>query len=173
MDSDGDHLNDAAEASYGTNPHNPDTDYDGITDADEVNVTGTSPTMPDSNWNGVSDYNEFYGNHTVTADCNSGVHTTDPSQTTTQEYFSSPSPVDFDQDGIEDHLDPDPYTSNNIPDQDGDYVPDNQDSDPSTSWLWNDWNRNGTNDSSETAVLAASDGDGTYDGSDTDPQSLK
>ena len=96
MDSDGDHLSDAAEASYGTNPYTPDSDYDGITDAHEVNVTGTSPTMPDSNWNGVSDYNEFYGNYTVTADYNSGVNTTDPSQTTTQEYFSSPSPVDFD-----------------------------------------------------------------------------
>lgn len=64
-DGDGDHLTDLAEATAGTDPYNPDTDYDGLTDHDELYLTGTNPLSSDSNGNGVSDYNEFYGNQAV------------------------------------------------------------------------------------------------------------
>jgi hypothetical protein len=58
-DSDGDGLSHASEASYGTDPYNPDVDYDGVSDADEIAITGTNPLLPDSNGNNVSDFNEF------------------------------------------------------------------------------------------------------------------
>lgn len=49
LDSDGDGLNDQQEAVLGTSPYNPDTEFDEISDADEVNLTGTSPLLADSN----------------------------------------------------------------------------------------------------------------------------
>jgi hypothetical protein len=60
-DADGDGLPDNQEEGAGTNPYNPDTDYDGVTDTDEIVITETDPTVTDSDSDGVSDYNEFYG----------------------------------------------------------------------------------------------------------------
>jgi hypothetical protein len=42
-DMDGDGLLDVDEANLGTDPLNPDSDYDGFTDGDEVFVFGTDP----------------------------------------------------------------------------------------------------------------------------------
>lgn len=58
IDSDGDGLPDAAEASIGTDPFNPDTDGDGRFDADEVasdRMYQTDPTNPDTDGDGASD----------------------------------------------------------------------------------------------------------------------
>lgn len=46
-DSDNDGLLDVAEKQLGTDPHNPDTDGDGIKDGDEVNHLGTDPLSRD------------------------------------------------------------------------------------------------------------------------------
>ncbi|MBL9114303.1 MAG: hypothetical protein JNJ83_04800, partial [Verrucomicrobiaceae bacterium] len=91
-DSDGDLLSNATEAELGSDPYNPDSDYDGVTDADEVQITGTSPTNEDTDGDGVSDFNEFYGNYTVDTDT-AGEGST---------------PYDWDGDGLEDPTDPDP-----------------------------------------------------------------
>ncbi len=151
-DSDGDHLTDAQETDLGSNLYNPDSDYDGITDADEVNITDTSPTSTDSDNDGVTDYNAFYGNFQVNT------------------FYAGEgySPSDWDGDGISDPSDPDPFSPTNDPDSDGDYLPDSQDSDPGVSWLWNDWNHNGTNDDAENTTNDW-DGDGVADDSDSDP----
>lgn len=54
-DSDGDGLTDAEELILGTDPHNPDTDYDGLSDYDEVRVYGTNPLHPDTDGDQMAD----------------------------------------------------------------------------------------------------------------------
>ena len=57
-DSDGDGLSDAQEAALGTDPDNPDSDFDWINDGDEVNEHGTDPLNPDTDGDGLSDGDE-------------------------------------------------------------------------------------------------------------------
>ncbi len=54
-DSDGDGLSDAQEAILGTNPLLADTDTDGFTDFDEINIHGTDPLNPDTDGDGELD----------------------------------------------------------------------------------------------------------------------
>lgn len=61
-DDDGDGLTNAEEAALGTDPNNPDTDDDGISDGDEVNVYGTDPLNLDSDGDILYDGGELvYG----------------------------------------------------------------------------------------------------------------
>jgi peptidoglycan/xylan/chitin deacetylase (PgdA/CDA1 family) len=46
------------EYQYGTDPHNPDTDGDGLTDGQEVDIYGTDPRNPDSDIDSLSDGDE-------------------------------------------------------------------------------------------------------------------
>ena len=55
VDSDHDGLSDAREAELGTDPHNPDTDGDGLTDGDEVLKYHTNPLNPDTDGDGYPD----------------------------------------------------------------------------------------------------------------------
>lgn len=55
LDSDGDGLSDDYERQIGTDPFNPDTDGDGLTDGDEVLKYGTDPLNPDSDFDGLKD----------------------------------------------------------------------------------------------------------------------
>jgi len=151
-DADGDGLNNADESAAGSNPYNPDSDFDGLTDAVETNLTGTDPASADSNHDGVSDYNGFYGNTAVDQDV------VGPGET----------PYDFDGDGLNDPVDPDPLSPSNDPDSDGDYVPDSQDTDPTNPTEWNDANHNGLNDDAEIPNND-SDGDGIANGTDSHP----
>jgi hypothetical protein len=48
QDSDGDGLSDEQERAIGTDPHNPDTDYDLLTDGEEVLTIGTNPLDRDT-----------------------------------------------------------------------------------------------------------------------------
>ena len=58
LDTDG--LEDGAEVALGTDPFDPDTDFDGLFDGAEVNVHGTDPTNPDSDMDGLSDGDEVF-----------------------------------------------------------------------------------------------------------------
>ena len=49
---------DVDESTLGTDPLNPDTDGDGLTDGDEVATYGTDPLVEDSDGDGVSDGDE-------------------------------------------------------------------------------------------------------------------
>jgi hypothetical protein len=151
-DADGDHLSNADEAAAGSNPYNPDSDYDGLTDAVETNLTGTDPVSSDSNNDGVSDYNAFYGNTAVDEDV----------------VGHGETPYDFDGDGLHDPVDPDPLSPQNDPDSDGDYVPDTEDTDPTNPTQWNDANHNGINDDAEIPN-SDSDGDGISNDTDSHP----
>ena len=55
LDSDRDGLSDEEELARGTDPTNPDTDGDGLTDGDEVLLHGTDPTLADTDGDGMSD----------------------------------------------------------------------------------------------------------------------
>ncbi len=57
-DDDNDGLTNDEEGVIGTNPQNPDTDGDGLTDGEEVIVYGTDPLDPDSDNDGLTDGDE-------------------------------------------------------------------------------------------------------------------
>lgn len=59
-DADGDGLSAAEEQAAGSDPLNPDTDGDGLTDYDEVTLHGTSPVLADTDGDGVNDYDEIF-----------------------------------------------------------------------------------------------------------------
>jgi len=54
-DSDADGLSDAEEVALGTDPFNPDTDRDKLSDYDEVRVYHTDPLNPDTDYDGLQD----------------------------------------------------------------------------------------------------------------------
>ncbi len=55
LDSDGDGLSDEDEAALGTDPDDPDTDNDGLSDGEEVHQHGTDPLAADSDGDGIDD----------------------------------------------------------------------------------------------------------------------
>jgi hypothetical protein len=54
-DPDHDGLTNLQEFQLGTDPHNPDTDGDGLSDGDEVNIYHTNPLVPDTDGDGIPD----------------------------------------------------------------------------------------------------------------------
>jgi subtilisin family serine protease len=58
LDADGDGLNHDLELSYGTSPTLADTDGDGLTDSQEIQLYGTSPTLADTDGDGLTDGQE-------------------------------------------------------------------------------------------------------------------
>ncbi|MFH1356390.1 MAG: S8 family serine peptidase, partial [bacterium] len=62
FDADSDGLTDYEEGLLGTDPNNPDTDGDGLSDGDEVNTYGTNPLDTDTDGDGLDDNVELdYG----------------------------------------------------------------------------------------------------------------
>ncbi len=55
IDSDEDKVSDSLEGIFGTDPNNPDTDGDGLSDYEEIYITGTNPLKYDTDENGVND----------------------------------------------------------------------------------------------------------------------
>lgn len=146
VDSDNDGLNDDREAELQTDPMNPDTDSDGLSDWEEVNQhqtdplsndtdndglddgeeisQGTNPTAADSDGDGLSDINELQ------------THGTDPTRKDSdsdelsdrdelQVYFTDPLVADSDNDGLDDNVEVLDHNSNpNSWDSDGDGISD-------------------------------------------------
>lgn len=63
-DTDGDGLDDAREAALGTDPLLPDSDDDGLTDRDEVDIFGTEALAADTDRDGIGDAEELLGGAT-------------------------------------------------------------------------------------------------------------
>jgi len=76
-DADSDGLNDYEELAYGADPHNPDTDGDGLKDGEEHLVYHTLAANADSDGDGLNDgYEARYGLNPISAyDDNSGLPT--------------------------------------------------------------------------------------------------
>jgi outer membrane protein OmpA-like peptidoglycan-associated protein len=64
VDSDGDGLPDTEELTLGTDPHNPDTDSDGLMDGEEVKKHKTDPLNADTDYDGLKDGAEVYDHKT-------------------------------------------------------------------------------------------------------------
>lgn len=60
LDSDGDGLSDAEEKELGTDPYDPDTDKDRLSDGEEVNKYRTDPLNPDTDWDFLKDGDEVF-----------------------------------------------------------------------------------------------------------------
>ncbi len=134
-DSDNDGLSDDYEKEIGTNPLNPDTDGDGLTDGDEVNRYKTNPLNPDTDGDGLKDGDEV------------NIHKTDPLNPDTDgdglsdgdevnRYKTNPLDPDTDKGGISDGLEVNRDKTNpldpsdDLIDSDGDGIPDIQDDCP-------------------------------------------
>jgi outer membrane protein OmpA-like peptidoglycan-associated protein len=100
-DPDNDGLTNDEEKRLGTDPHNPDTDGDGLTDGEEVNKYKTDPRNADSDGDGLSDGDEIHK------------YKTDPNKADTDgdglkdsdeilKYKTDPNKADTDGDGLTD-----------------------------------------------------------------------
>ena len=101
-DFDGDGLSNELESRYGTDPNNPDTDNDGLSDGDEVNIYKTSPVDYDTDNDGLGDGKEI-------------------------ELKTNPLDIDSDDDGLKDGEEVESYHTNPLkPDTDGDGIIDRE-----------------------------------------------
>ncbi len=126
IDSDNDGLTDEMEMELGTDPNNPDTDGDGLTDGEEVNEYGTDPLEADTDGDGLSDGEEVnsYNTDPLNEDTD-GDGLTDGEEI--NEYRTDPNAVDSDNDGLTDYEEVMEYqTDPNNADTDGDGIPDGQ-----------------------------------------------
>ncbi|MCK5031810.1 MAG: hypothetical protein KAR64_10120, partial [Thermoplasmatales archaeon] len=108
VDADGDGLNNLAEIQHGTVMFNSDSDYDSLSDGDEIDTYGTDPLNDDSDNDGLDDYKEINTYHTNPLDDdydNDGLEDGEEVQAGT-DLFNS----DTDNDGFKDGSDPHPTT---------------------------------------------------------------
>lgn len=127
LDSDGDGLTDLDEINvYGTDPFNPDTDGDGLSDGEEVLKYGTDPLNPDTDGDGLSDGDEVnvYGTDPLKADTD-GDGLSDGDEV--NKYGTDPLKADTDGDGLSDYDEIFKYKTDPLnPDTDGDGFSDGQ-----------------------------------------------
>ncbi len=175
-DPDNDGLSNAEEYICFTSPYNIDSDYDGITDGDEVMLlggieNGYNPNDWDTNDNGYSDHDEYYGCYSVDySQMGMGYSYYDWDGDSYKNHedshpFDGGLYSDWDYNGYNDGYEPGGSTDS---DSDGHY--DEYDSHPYDSSLWNDWNYNGVQDDQENGTGDMdNDGDGYYDSYDSHP----
>ena len=117
-DADNDGLLDTQEAQLGTDPNNPDSDDDGLTDGAEIFVHGTNPLVADTDGGSVSDGDEVsLGTNPKNEedDIQFSDLDTDKDGLTDQEEAaigSNPNIADTDGDGLSDGVEHRFYTSN-------------------------------------------------------------
>ncbi len=116
-DDDGDGLSNLKENTLGTDPNNPDTDGDGLSDGLEVNQFGTQPTNQDSDGDTLKDGQEV--NELNTSPINPDTDGDSLNDGVEVANGSNPLKTDTDGDGISDDQDSDPVnTSTPTPDLD-------------------------------------------------------
>ena len=124
-DTDGDGLTDGEEVKiYGTDPNNPDTDGDGLTDGDEVHKYHTNPRLADTDGDGLTDGEEVLKYHTdpLNKDTDGdGISDYDE----IHKYHTDPLKKDTDGDGLTDYEEIFIYHTNPLlADTDGDGISD-------------------------------------------------
>ena len=171
-DSDGDGISDSDEVNvYGTNPAKQDTDNDGLSDGAEINTYGTDPLKQDTDSDGLLDGEEINTYHTdaFTADSD-GDTLNDGAEV--KIYGTDPHKTDSDGDTLSDGGEVTLYKSDPTrADTDGDTLLDNEEvniykTDPAKA----DSDGDGIADDQEVntfhtnPLLADSDGEGLTDG---------
>lgn len=181
LDCDKDGLTDAEEKRIGTDPCNPDTDGDQLTDFDEVRVHGTDPLKADTDDDGLGDFGEL---RQYTTDPRNADTDADGLRDGEEVNARRTDPKNADTDG--DHLtDGDEVTRHNTeptkPDTDGDSLEDGDEIKAhATNPLAADTDGDGLQDGQEVNTyktnpkVADSDNDGLRDGDEvnkhkTDP----
>ena len=100
-DDDNDGLTNGEERRLGTDPHNPDTDGDGLSDGDEVHKYHTNPLRADTDGDGLTDGDEVLKYHTdPTKYDTDGDGLSDGDEVL--KYHTDPLKVDTDGDGLSD-----------------------------------------------------------------------
>ena len=168
-DYDGDGLSNLGEYQHGADPLDADSDDDGLTDGDEVNVHGTDPTSPDTDGDGLNDADELnsYSTNPLNADTDSdGISDGDE----ISGHGTDPNSADSDGDGLPDgwELDYglDPLTANDPnADHDGDGLGDVDEFGYGTSPVDIDSDDDGLNDADEVNTYAT---DPNHPDSDSD-----
>jgi len=121
LDSDGDGLTDTEEVNiYGTDHTNPDTDGDGLSDGEEVNIHFTNPLSQDTDGDGLTDGDEVnvYGTNPTVSDSDAD-GLTDGAEVNI--HSTDPLDPDSDNDGLNDGQEVNVYLTNPLnPDTDGD-----------------------------------------------------
>lgn len=111
-DDDNDGLFNIIEEIYGTDPENPDTDGDGLTDYEEVYITGTDPLKYDTDDNGINDADDDSDNDGL-------------SNREEIELGTDPRNADTDGDGLSDYDELNKYNTDPLKaDSDGDTLND-------------------------------------------------
>ncbi len=132
VDSDNDGLTDAEEAELGTNPEEPDTDLDTLTDGDEVNTSGTDPLLWDTDAGGLPDDDEIL------------IYDTDPNDPDDDRGFDS------DNDGVDDADEISMYCTSHLnSDTDADGIDDKTELDGDTDPCDADTDEDGVSDGVE------------------------
>jgi len=172
QDDDGDGLTNQQEAELGTNPQNPDTDNDELSDGDEVNRHGTNPLNPDTDTDELTDGDEGLRRGTdpknPDTDCD-GLRDGEEVRLGTD-----PKNPDTDGDGLNDSDEVRRGTSPLKPDTDGDGLNDGDEVRFGTNPLNPDTDNDRLMDGTESAncpnfLNPDSDGDGIIDGLDLNP----
>jgi outer membrane protein OmpA-like peptidoglycan-associated protein len=153
-DKDQDGLFRKDEEKLGTDPNNPDTDGDGLSDGEEVNKYKTNPLNTDTDGDGLSDYAEVM------------TYKTDPNKADTDgdglsdgeevnKYKTDPNKADTDGDGLSDYAEVMTYkTDPNKADTDGDSLNDGAEVNTyKTDPLKADTDGDGLNDGQEVTSL--------------------
>lgn len=127
-DTDGDGLTDRQEQGIGTDPNNPDSDGDELSDGEEVLRRGTNPLKPDTDNDGLSDGEEVLRRNTDPLNPD-----TDGDRLVDGEEIrlgTDPRNPDTDNDRLIDGDERPPCPDPRNPDTDGDSIIDGQDLDP-------------------------------------------
>ncbi|MCH6258410.1 malectin domain-containing carbohydrate-binding protein [Puniceicoccaceae bacterium K14] len=168
-DSDGDGLTNAEEALLGTDPNDPDTDDDTLTDSEEVDL-GTNPLEPDTDLDGLSDGEEIdLGTNPLVADSDAD-GLLDGAEVI---LGTDPNNPDSDSDGVQDGLEIANATDPLDADSDDDGLNDGEEATVGTNPNNPDTDSDGLNDKEEidlgtNPLLADSDNDTLTDSEEID-----
>lgn len=166
-DSDGDGLTDAEEAALGTNPNNPDSDGDSLSDGAEVNL-GSNPLLADTDGDGLNDGLELaFGTGLLVPDTD-GDGLSDGAEVAIAAGSGCPNPLlaDSDGDGLDDAFEHSTSLNPCDSDTDRDGLADADEANHGTSPTNPDSDGDGLNDGTEVALAA-----GTGCPSPTNPDS--